>query len=100
MDTDGSGALEMPRRLKPRQPRAVREKATAYKTAARLNLTRAEARAVADFRARLKEILPHGELKSLILYGSKARGKARRGSDVDLWSITACPRSRRKNSMS
>ncbi len=67
-----------------RQPRVARERAAAYKVAARPRLTRAEARAVAEFRARLKEILPNGELKSLILYGSKARGEARRGSDVDL----------------
>jgi uncharacterized protein (UPF0332 family)/predicted nucleotidyltransferase len=66
-----------------RKPRVAREKPVAYK-AARLSLTRAEQRALAQFRARLHEILPKGELKSLILYGSKARGEPHPGSDVDL----------------
>lgn len=67
-----------------RPPRATRERQAAYKTTARPKLTRAEARALAEFRARLKEILPNGELKNLILYGSKARGDAHPGSDLDL----------------
>src|SRR5581483_117901 len=35
-------------------------------------------------RRRLRAILPNGEIKSLILYGSKARGEANRRSDIDL----------------
>ncbi|MBM3130159.1 MAG: HEPN domain-containing protein [Chloroflexi bacterium] len=66
------------------QPRATRERRAAYSTSTRPKLTRMESRALADLRARLKEILPNGELKSLILYGSKARGDAHRGSDIDL----------------
>lgn len=67
-----------------RQPCVARERKAAYKTAVRPSLTRAEARAIGEFRARLKAILPNGELKSLILYGSKARGDPHRGSDIDL----------------
>ncbi len=66
------------------QTRGARERHAAYKTVARPKLTRTEARALAEFRARLKEILPNDELKSLILYGSKARGDAHPGSDIDL----------------
>lgn len=54
-----------------------------YKTN-RPRLSRIEAKAIQDFRARLKEILLQGELKSLILYGSKARGDAHPWSDLDL----------------
>ncbi len=64
--------------------RTVRETRSAYRTTARPALTRAEAAALADFRARLAKILPNGELKSLILYGSKARGDPHPGSDIDL----------------
>lgn len=67
-----------------RQPRAARERRAAYRTTTPLRLTRAESQALAEFQARLKEILPNGALKSLILYGSKARGKAHPGSDIDL----------------
>ncbi len=63
--------------------RAVRERRATYRTV-RPSLTRAEAAALADFRARLKSILPAGALQSLILYGSKARGEAHPYSDVDL----------------
>ncbi len=71
---------------KARKPRVVREHLAAYK-AARPSLTRAEQRALAEFRTRLHEILPNGELKSLILYGSKARGDPHPGSDIDLFIV-------------
>ena len=79
----------MERQARKRKPRVTREKATAYKTKPVPTLTRAEAKAIEEFRARLKEILPPGALKSLILYGSKARGEARPGSDVDLLVVRA-----------
>ncbi len=66
-----------------RQPRKTRERRVAYR-AARPSLTRAEATALEDFRARLHSILPAGALHSLILYGSKARGERHPHSDVDL----------------
>jgi len=81
------------KRTKPRtpKPRVIRDKAAAYKPA-RPSLTRAEQRALAEFRARLHEILPNSELKSLILYGSKARGESHPGSDVDLFIVHDAPR--------
>ena len=74
----------MPSKPKARKTRAARERTASYKTKPRTGLSPTEQKAVDEFRARLKEILPNGGLKSLILYGSKARGDARRGSDVDL----------------
>ena len=71
---------------KPRKTRTAREQAATYRVA-RPSLTRAEQRALAEFRARLHKILPNGELKSLILFGSKARGETHPGSDVDLYLI-------------
>jgi predicted nucleotidyltransferase len=47
------------------------------------HLSPAERRAVARFQARLERDLP-GCVERLILYGSKARGDARPGSDMDL----------------
>lgn len=69
---------------KTRKPRLTREKAARYKTQRTPALTVTERRAVDELRTRLKDILPDGGLKSLILYGSRARGDAHRGSDVDL----------------
>ncbi|MBI3913448.1 MAG: HEPN domain-containing protein [Chloroflexi bacterium] len=66
-----------------RKPHKSRERRANYR-APRPALTRSEQRALADFRARLKSILPAGALQSLILYGSKARGEAHPYSDVDL----------------
>jgi hypothetical protein len=81
------------------QPRAAREKQSAYHTTARPKLTRAETRALAEFRARLKEILPNGELSSLILYGSKARGDAHPGSDLDLLIVYDGARGEKKDAI-
>lgn len=67
-----------------RQPRVARERKAAYGDTRYATLTPGERKAIAAFRARLKEILPSGELVSLILYGSRARGDAHPGSDVDL----------------
>ncbi len=64
--------------------RGVREKSPAYKPVARGGLTRTEAKAVAELRARLHEVLRPEQIYSVTLFGSKARGDARRGSDVDL----------------
>ena len=46
-------------------------------------LTRKEKKAIEIFKARLAERLP-GEKIGLLLFGSKARGDDRRGSDIDL----------------
>lgn len=67
-----------------RQPRVARERKAAYGVTRYATLTPGERNALAAFRARLEEILPSGELVSLILYGSRARGDAHPGSDVDL----------------
>lgn len=74
-------------RAKTRKPRTAREKNATYKTKPRGGLTRAEAQAIENFRARLHEILRADQVQSLMLYGSKARGEARPGSDVDLLLI-------------
>ncbi len=47
-------------------------------------LTDQEREAVARLRARVHEILAPGQLRSLILYGSKARGDSRPLSDIDV----------------
>lgn len=46
-------------------------------------LTEAETRAVAEFETQLHNRLP-GRVRSLILFGSKARGDAHPESDIDL----------------
>ncbi len=46
-----------------------------------------EQRAVARVQTELRALLPNGELKSLVLYGSKPRGEARRYSDIDLFLV-------------
>ncbi len=74
----------MKSKLKTRKTRVVREARSPYKVAPRPSLTSLEAKALRKFRTRLKEILNNGELKSLILYGSKARGERHPGSDIDL----------------
>lgn len=74
----------MPSKPKARKPRTVRERTAVYETRALPNLTYTDLDAVTQFQARLKKILPKESLKSLILYGSKARVAARPGSDIDL----------------
>lgn len=64
--------------------RRAREKRATYRVGGTMGLTRAEKRVIDEFRARLHQILRAEQIKSLILYGSKARGDAHRKSDVDL----------------
>jgi uncharacterized protein (UPF0332 family)/predicted nucleotidyltransferase len=67
-----------------RKPRIAREKAAVYRVAPRRGLTRQESARIRQFRTRLHQVLRDDQITSLILYGSKARGDARRDSDVDL----------------
>jgi len=53
----------------------------------RYGLTPREWRAVQRVRRGLRAILTNGELKSLILYGSKARGESKPDSDIDLFLV-------------
>lgn len=89
----------MPTKQKTRKPRVTRERKTEYATK-RPRLTRVEARALNEFRARLHQILPRDELKSLIVYGSKARGDARPGSDIDLLVVYDPVHSEKKDEIS
>ena len=50
-------------------------------------LTPRQWRTVQRVRARLRSILPNGELKSLVLYGSRVYGKPRPESDIDLFLV-------------
>ena len=80
-----NGKLRMTRmkqtRKATRQPRVARERETTYK---RAGLTSRESATIARFRAQLHQVLRGDQIKSLILYGSKSRGDARCGADVDL----------------
>jgi uncharacterized protein (UPF0332 family) len=69
------------------KPRRARETPVAYRAGRPGGLTRAQARSIDDLRARLKQVLPDGGLKSLILYGSRARRDARPDSDIDLFIV-------------
>ncbi len=50
-------------------------------------LTLREWRAIQRVRSRLHRILTNGELKSLVLYGSRVYGKPRPNSDIDLFLV-------------
>ncbi len=82
----------MPSKPKTRKPRSVRETNTIYRITTRPSLTPVEAEGLEEFRARLDEILHGRELKSLILYGSRARGEMHPGSDIDLLIVHDSPR--------
>ncbi len=82
-----------------RKLRVAREKPAVYKTRRAPALTPTEQRAVDEFRARLRGILPSGGLKSLILYGSKARGDAHPGSDIDLLIVSDSARGDKKDAI-
>lgn len=77
----------MPVRQKSRKPRTAREKTATYETFRRATLNPNERKAINAVRTRLHQVLRDDQIRSLILYGSKARGSARRGSDVDLLLI-------------
>ena len=51
------------------------------------NLTQRDWRAIQRVRKFIRAILPNGELKSLTLYGSHARGEAKPESDIDLFLV-------------
>jgi len=51
------------------------------------NLTQRDWRAIQRVRKLVRAILPNGELKSLTLYGSHARGQAKPESDIDLFLV-------------
>lgn len=67
--------------------RPIRRKAKRNLVSTRWGLSPRELHALEHVRARLRAILPNGEIKSLILYGSKARGDSHRDSDIDLFLV-------------
>jgi uncharacterized protein (UPF0332 family)/predicted nucleotidyltransferase len=58
-----------------------------HRTRAPHNLTQRDWRAIQRVRKFIRAILPNGELKSLTLYGSHARGESKPGSDIDLFLV-------------
>ena len=70
------------RLLPPKQRRT-----TTRATPSRWGLTTREWRSVQRFRKQARAVLPNGELKSLILYGSRVYGKPRPDSDIDLFLV-------------
>jgi len=68
------------------QRSAIRKIKTPRATAPH-NLTQRDWRAIQRVRKLIRAILPNGELKSLTLYGSHARGEAKPESDIDLFLV-------------
>jgi len=67
--------------------RSTIRKTKTRRAPARFGLTARDWRVIQGVRARLRAILPNGEMKSLILYGSHARGQATPDSDIDLFLV-------------
>ncbi|MCX7840926.1 MAG: HEPN domain-containing protein [Anaerolineae bacterium] len=84
MMKDGGRRTKDERRRAKDEGRRTKEQRAAYRASKTRHLTRTEIQAIEQFRARLHQILRADQIKSLILYGSKARGDAHRKSDVDL----------------
>ncbi len=68
-------------------PRSKIRKPKPPRAAAPHGLTPRDWRAIQRVRQRVRAILPNGELKSLTLYGSHARGEAKPESDIDLFLV-------------
>ncbi|MBI4788345.1 MAG: HEPN domain-containing protein [Chloroflexi bacterium] len=73
----------MANRLLPTKQRRTRTRAAPP----RWGLTTREWRSVQRFRRRARAVLPNGEMKSVVLYGSRVYGKPRPGSDIDLFLV-------------
>ncbi|MBI5649407.1 MAG: HEPN domain-containing protein [Chloroflexi bacterium] len=68
-------------------PRTKIRKPKTHRARAPHNLTQRDWRAIQRVRKLIRAILPNGEMKSLVLYGSHARGEAKPESDIDLFLV-------------